>query len=109
MPEKNILESTRQHTEPDPPFTTFSRRRRIYLTYLLGYLTLASSLTATIYFPLIENLSRHYQTSIQAINLTITLYLVFQAISPAFLARYPTRLVAVLSSCSPFWCTVQQV
>jgi multidrug resistance protein len=107
MPEKNILESTRQHTEPDPPFTTFSRRRRIYLTYLLGYLTLASSLTATIYFPLIENLGRYYQTSIQAINLTITLYLVFQAISPAFfgplsdtLGRRPVFLLTFLVYCA---------
>ncbi|KAJ8122158.1 hypothetical protein ONZ43_g1575 [Nemania bipapillata] len=56
----------------------------IYLTYLLGYLSLASSLTATIYFPIIDLLSERYHTSIQAINLTITLYVVFQGIAPSF-------------------------
>ncbi|KAI1668795.1 AraJ, Arabinose efflux permease [Pyrenophora tritici-repentis] len=66
------------------PFTVFSRRRQIYFTYLLGYLTLASSLTATIYLPLIEDLSKQYNASIFDIDLTITLYLVFQALSPAF-------------------------
>ncbi|KAI4630945.1 hypothetical protein J4E83_002471 [Alternaria metachromatica] len=74
--------------EPDavsaPSFTIFTSRQRTYFTYLLGYLTLASSLTATIYLPLIESLSRQYNASIFAIDLTITLYLVFQAISPAF-------------------------
>lgn len=67
-------------------FTVFTSYERHYLTYLLGYLTLASSLTATIYFPLIEPLSRQYDVSIQAINLTITLYVVFQALSPAVFA-----------------------
>ena len=90
--------------EPDavsaPPFTIFTSRQRTYFTYLLGYLTLASSLTATIYLPLIESLSKQYNASILAIDLTITLYLVFQAISPAFfgplsdtLGRRPVFLV----------------
>jgi multidrug resistance protein len=107
MSEKHILQPSQLSTEPDPPFTIFGRRYRIYLTYLLGYLTLASSLTATIYFPLIETLSSHYQTSIQAINLTITLYLVFQAISPAFfgplsdtLGRRPVFLLTFFVYCA---------
>ncbi|KAK2751716.1 hypothetical protein FQN55_009157 [Onygenales sp. PD_40] len=77
---------------PDPqettprPYTIFTLNERRYLTYLLGFLTLASSLTATIYFPLIDLLSAQYAVSIQAINLSITLYVIFQAISPAFWA-----------------------
>ncbi|KAK8136216.1 hypothetical protein PG984_004156 [Apiospora sp. TS-2023a] len=80
-------------SEPKPddagsttPYSQLSDRHRRYLVFLLGYVTLASSLTATIYFPLIEILSRQYTTSIQDINLTITLYVVFQAISPALFA-----------------------
>jgi MFS family permease len=68
------------------PYTIFTRSQRIYFTYLLGYLTLASSLTATIYFPLIKPLSDEYHVSIQDINLTITLYVAFQAIAPCFFA-----------------------
>jgi multidrug resistance protein len=105
--EKPVLQLSKQPTEPEPHFTTFGRGRRIFLTYLLDYLTLASSLTATIYFPLIETLSSHYKTSIQAINLTITLYLVFQAISPVFFGplsdtfgRRPVFLVTFLVYCA---------
>jgi MFS family permease len=107
MSEKHALQPSQQPTGLEPPFTTFGRGRRVYLTYLLGYLTLASSLTATIYFPLIDTLSSHYQTSIQTINLTITLYLVFQAISPALfrplsdtLGRRPVFLITFLVYCA---------
>ncbi|KAL4968580.1 major facilitator superfamily domain-containing protein [Aspergillus stella-maris] len=65
------------------PYTTFSQNQKYYFTYLMGYLTLASSLTATIYFPLINLLSYQYNVSTQLINLTITVYVIFQAVSPA--------------------------
>lgn len=47
---------------------------------------LASPLTATIYLPLLPLLATHFRVPIQAINLTITLYIVFQAISPLLFA-----------------------
>lgn len=47
---------------------------------------LASPLTATIYLPLLPPLAQHFGVSIQAINLTITIYIVFQAISPLLFA-----------------------
>ncbi|KAH0536793.1 hypothetical protein FGG08_006361 [Glutinoglossum americanum] len=77
---------------PVIPYTIFTRRERIILTYLLGFTSLASSLTATIYFPLIPLLSAHYRVSTQAINLTITLYVVFQALSPAVFATISDSL-----------------
>lgn len=69
---------------PPVPYSVFTKGQKRYITYLLGFLTLASSLTATIYFPLIPLLAEEYQTSTQAINLTITLYVVFQGITPSF-------------------------
>jgi multidrug resistance protein len=105
----NEKTSERNHT-PDPSaqaFTVFSHRHHIYFTYLLGYLTLASSLTATIYLPLIEDLSKQYNASIFAIDLTITLYLVLQALSPAFfgpmsdtLGRRPVFLITFSIYCA---------
>ncbi|KAJ5628453.1 hypothetical protein N7490_010681 [Penicillium lividum] len=68
------------------PYSIFTLNQKRFFTYLLGYLTLASSLTATIYFPLIDLLSNQYNVSTQLINLTITFYVIFQAISPAFWA-----------------------
>jgi len=93
--------------QPTTPYTVFDGRKRTYFTYLLGYLTLASSLTATIYLPLIESLSKQYNASIFAIDLTITLYLVFQALSPAFfgplsdtLGRRPVFVITFTIYCA---------
>lgn len=67
-------------------YSIFSDRMRTYLTYLLGFIMILSTLTATAYFPLIPMLSVHFSASIQAINLTVTVYAICQAISPAFFA-----------------------
>lgn len=77
--------------KPPPPtsdsreslYTVFTPREKWLLTLLLGLTTITSPLTATIYFPLLPLLSTHYHVSAQAINLTITIYIIFQAISPA--------------------------
>ncbi|KAB5528099.1 major facilitator superfamily transporter [Coniochaeta sp. 2T2.1] len=87
--------------EETTPYTAFSLAYRWYLTILLGYLCLASSLTANIYFPLITLLTKQYHASPQAINLTITIYLVIQGISPSIfsplsdtLGRRPVYLLS---------------
>jgi hypothetical protein len=64
------------------PYTTFTRREKRLLTLLLGLATITSPLTATIYFPLLPLLREHFHTSAQAINLTLTIYIIFQALSP---------------------------
>lgn len=66
------------------PYSVFTKGEKVYITYLLGFLTLASSLTATIYFPLLTTLANEYHTTTQAINLTITVYVVLQGLSPSF-------------------------
>jgi MFS family permease len=67
-------------------YTTFSTQDRTVITILLGSAMLMSPLAATTYLPLLPMLSTHFHTSIQAINLTITVYVIFQAISPLLLA-----------------------
>ncbi|CAG8979889.1 hypothetical protein HYALB_00002663 [Hymenoscyphus albidus] len=65
------------------PYTTFISREKKLLTVLLGLATIASPLMATIYFPLLPLLRANFKTSSQAINLTITIYIIFQALSAA--------------------------
>ncbi|KAF3360592.1 hypothetical protein VDGD_20013 [Verticillium dahliae] len=84
--EKEYKMGQEKAVPPPIPYTRFSVHKRRYIVALLGYVTLASSLTATIYFPVIELLSSEYSASIQEINLTITLYIVFQAVAPAIFA-----------------------
>lgn len=69
---------------PSPmPYTIYTRSQKRRLRLLLGFATITSPLTATIYFPLLPLLRTHFNTSAQAINLTITIYIIFQALSPA--------------------------
>lgn len=68
------------------PYTCFTSHQKRFLITVLVLTMLASPLTATIYLPLLPSLARHFSISIQAINLTITIYIIFQAISPLLLA-----------------------
>ncbi|KAN0096665.1 Major facilitator superfamily domain containing protein [Hyaloscypha variabilis] len=85
-PSKSELVPTRQESGMQN-YTTFSKCDRTVITILLGSAMLMSPLAATIYLPLLPLLSNHFHTSIQAINLTITVYIICQAISPLLLAR----------------------
>lgn len=78
-----------ESTPSDPsavPYTTSTKAHKRLITVILTSTMLASPLTATIYLPLLPLLAKHFHVSIQAINLTITLYIVFQAISPLLFA-----------------------
>ena len=84
------------------PYTTFTRNEKRLLTLLLGLVTTTSPLTATIYFPLLPLLRNHFHTSAQSINLTLTIYIIFQALSPAIfgplsdsLGRRPVYLLTL--------------
>jgi MFS family permease len=96
-------DDTKSIPSSNEPYSTFSERTRTYLTYALGIIMILSTLTATIYFPLIPALSKHFNVSIQAINLTVTVYAICQAVSPGFFAsfadsygRRPILLVLVM-------------
>lgn len=71
---------------PPIPYTIFTKPHKRLITVILTSTMLASPLTATIYLPLLPLLATHFHVSIQAINLTITLYIIFQAISPLLFA-----------------------
>ncbi|KAL2066809.1 hypothetical protein VTL71DRAFT_1233 [Oculimacula yallundae] len=67
-------------------YTVFTLHKRKYMSYLMGIILTTSTLTATIYFPLIPMLSKNFSVSIQAINLTVTVYAICQAVSPIVFA-----------------------
>jgi MFS family permease len=69
-------------------FTTFTPRQKLLLTVLLFPANLASPLSATAYVPLLLLLSKLFSTTLEAINLTVTIYVVLQAISPSLFAPY---------------------
>lgn len=83
---KEAQEADYATNDPRVPYTTFTKAHKHLITVILTSTMLASPLNATIYLPLLPLLATHFHVSIQAINLTITLYIVFQAISPLLFA-----------------------
>lgn len=77
---------------PPVPYTVFTSFQKHVLIIVLMLTMLASPLTATIYLPLLPSLAQHFNVSMQAINLTITIYIIFQAISPLLLATISDSL-----------------
>ena len=73
-------------TSDSQPYSVFTPKHRRVLTAIVGLASIASPLSANIYLPLLPLLQTQYRSSAQAINLTITLYVVTQAIMPAFFA-----------------------
>ena len=70
------------------PYSIFTPTHRRILTAILGLASLASTLTANIYMPLLPLLQDHYRASSQAISLTITIYVIVQAVMPLFIAPF---------------------
>lgn len=83
------------------PYSIFSSRHRRILTAILGIASTASPLSANIYLPLLPLLQTQYRSSAQAINLTLTLYVVVQAVMPAFFApaadAHGRRLISIIT------------
>ncbi|KAI1178949.1 major facilitator superfamily domain-containing protein [Nemania sp. FL0916] len=85
------------------PYSAVSRSRLRQFQLLLGLATITSPLTATIYFPLLPLLRKQFDASAQAINLTLTIYIIFQGISPVifgplsdYYGRRPLFLITLL-------------
>ncbi|KAH6651737.1 hypothetical protein BKA67DRAFT_680044 [Truncatella angustata] len=99
--ENPVAEASAPNKLATAPYTTLGRTQRRCLTYLQGILCLVSSLSATIYFPLVPLLASQYNTSLQAVNLTITLYTIFQGLALSFwspLSDHPGRRPVIFLS-----------
>ncbi|CAO3624160.1 unnamed protein product [Cunninghamella echinulata] len=66
------------------PYSTFSDQKKKWIVLLVAITSFISPLSANIYFPLLKTISRELHTSIDLINLTVTVYMIFQGISPSF-------------------------
>nr|ANC28058.1 major facilitator superfamily [Polyporus umbellatus] len=75
-----------QSTEPAPyrPYSIYSRKEKWFIVAVSGFAALFSPLTANIYFPAIPTIANVFHKSTELINLTVTVYMVVQGISPMF-------------------------
>ncbi|KAG7095375.1 hypothetical protein E1B28_006132 [Marasmius oreades] len=66
------------------PYSVYTRREKWVVVIMIAASGLFSPLTSSIYFPAIPTLSVAFNKPVELINLTVTMYMVFQAISPMF-------------------------
>ena len=63
-------------TEPEPPFSIFSRSEKTFIVVIASLAALFSPLSANIYYPALNVLAKDLNVSNSLINLTVTSYLV---------------------------------
>lgn len=71
---------------PSPPYTAFTSRQRILTIAIASLSATFSGFASNIYFPAIPTMASALHTSVENINLTVTTYMIFQAISPTLWA-----------------------
>jgi len=69
-----------------PPYTIFTSKEKTLIVALGAIGALLSPLTANIYYPALIDLARDLGVSYNDINLSVTVYLIFQGIAPTFTA-----------------------
>jgi len=82
----------REEVGTDEPYSSFSPLQNSHLAYAASISATLSGLSSFIYYPAITALAQSLHTSTQAINYTITAYLVTSGISPSFLGDLADRM-----------------
>ena len=65
-----------------PAYSAFSDRQRQYIVFMVACGGFFSPLSANIYFPALNALSRDLKVSSSLINLSLTTYMIFQGLAP---------------------------
>jgi multidrug resistance protein len=74
------------------PYTAFSNAEKRFITLLIGLAMMFSPLTANIYLPCLPLLQQDLRVTPQLINLTVTTYVIFQGIAPAFFGELSDKV-----------------
>lgn len=94
-----VCESSLTTQEPTAPYSAFSKSTRWFIVALVSMAAFFSPASANIWFPVIPTIASALSTSVEAINLATTYYMISQALSPTVwgaasdvLGRRPTYL-----------------
>jgi multidrug resistance protein len=87
----------------DKAYSAFTQRQKILIVLCATLGGLFSPFTTNIYFPALSTIADDLSVSISQVNLTITTYMIFQAIAPAFVSsitdtqgRRPTYVLGMV-------------
>ena len=77
------VEALRQVPCERPLHSVFSKRKKQYIVFMTAWAGLFSAISASIYFPALNTLSKDLNVSSGLINLTLTTYMICQGLAPA--------------------------
>ncbi|KAH7338906.1 MFS general substrate transporter [Rhizoctonia solani] len=74
--------NTDKPVENEKPFSIYTKQEKWYMVGMAALAGLFSPLASSVYFPAIPTMAAAFDKSVELINLTVTIYMVFQGISP---------------------------
>ncbi|KUJ19089.1 MFS transporter [Mollisia scopiformis] len=83
MEQKKLEEAAQELQEP--PYTIFSERYKVFTVIIASFAALISPISASIYYPALDPLAADLHVKVSTINLTITVYMIFQGLAPTFI------------------------
>lgn len=69
---------------PEPPYHIFSLTKKRQMVWLVAFLSFLSTITSTIYFPVLNAFSTRFRTNAATALASITIYMIPQALVPFF-------------------------
>ncbi|RAL08871.1 synaptic vesicle transporter [Aspergillus homomorphus CBS 101889] len=88
IPDIESTPKTKDAPPPDTPYSVLSERQKICLMIFASFAGVISPLSSSIYFPALTSLADAMHVSTTRINLTVTMYLIFQGIAPSFTGAF---------------------
>ncbi|KIJ66317.1 hypothetical protein HYDPIDRAFT_86715 [Hydnomerulius pinastri MD-312] len=87
-----VLELETSQEVPEKPYSIYTDSEKWFIVAMAALAALFSPLTANIYFPAIPTIATAFNKSIELINLTVTVYMVLQGVSPMFWGTFADRI-----------------
>src|SRR5438046_977913 len=69
---------------PSVPFTIFTRPQKALLVCIVSIAATFSGFASNIYFPAIPQVASDLNVTVELVNLSVTVYMIFQGLSPTF-------------------------
>ncbi|OCK79420.1 putative MFS transporter [Lepidopterella palustris CBS 459.81] len=76
------------NADPEPPYSIFTLNEKRWMVLLLTLAALFSPISSTIYYPSLTTLAKDLHVSNSLINLTVTTFMIFQGLAPAFIGSF---------------------
>ncbi|KAI8145766.1 major facilitator superfamily domain-containing protein [Fennellomyces sp. T-0311] len=77
-----LSSSSPSSDEDERPYTIFSRWQKAGIITIVAFAGILSPLSSNIYFPALTSIEQDLGITAQQVNLTVTVYMVFQGLSP---------------------------